>query len=114
SAAPAREASAEAEHVQTHEAQGSGGGTEIDDVRTLAEADDPPLCAAPACPGQVIGSAVRRRCRRLPRRGWCPPLADRTQRPCAHRRSGPTPPHLTRHPPPGPATAPPSRDRPTA
>src|SRR5699024_12072654 len=92
SAAPAREASAEAESLQPHGAQGTGGGTEIGDVRTLAEADDPPRCAAPAGPGQVIGSAVRRRCLRFPRRGRCPPLADRTQRPCAHRRPGPTPP----------------------
>src|SRR5699024_5863899 len=112
SAAPAGEASAEAEPLQPHGAQGTGGGTEIDDVRTLAEADDPPRCAAPACPGQVIGSAVRRRCRRFPRRGLCPPLAYLTLRPCTHRRSGPTPPHLTGHPPPGPAPAPPCLDRP--
>src|SRR5699024_9909213 len=75
-AAPAREAPAAAESLHPHGSQGTGGGTEIGDVRTVAETGDPPRCAAPAGPGQVIGRAVSRRCRRLPRRGRCPPLAD--------------------------------------
>src|SRR5699024_6597592 len=111
-AAPAGEAPAAAESLQPHGSQGTGGGTEIGDVRTVAETGDPPRCAAPAGPGQVIGRAVSRRCRRFPRRGRCPPLADRTQRPCALRRPGPTPPHLTGHPPPGPTPAPPCLGRP--
>src|SRR5699024_12705577 len=69
---PASELPAAAESLHPHGSQGTVGGTEIGDVRTVAETGDPPRCAAPAGPGQVIGRAVSRRCRTLPRRGRCP------------------------------------------